>query len=589
MSFLYYSIFKYPVVNIIVSIFVNLFLLLLIFILSISIISYFYNFGYSKFYKAKKDSTGSRILVVILHGYTHSPRNLKSLANYVSELLPNADIFVPHYSSWIFSNTDPFQLALSLKYKIAQRFEPKHHKKVILIGHSSGAVIIRKTYLYALGIKDDVRVPSVEKPEPWAKEVDRIVTTSGMNRGFNYSQKPSEMSRITYWFFRFGIFLGEITGSGKFIRNLLRGSPYIANLRVQWIRLAVDDRFELPPTIQIIGLRDDLVKLEDNYDLASDRNFRNITVPDAGHASIIKVNDRKHGSYLRSKFKDALQTPIEELDTQNPTSEDPSDVVVIVQHGIRETTALWRLKLKKVIEQKANQLSINTKVITPGYGYFPMGRFLVYRDRQKNVRMFMDDYTEALARNPKADIHFVGHSNGTYVLANALKNYKTFKVNRVVFAGSVVPRNFSWNEYANEGRVEKIRNDVATGDWVVGIFPRFLEIFGDNVGSAGHNGFIDNIAQENSYLGFFPGDHGAAIQEKYHPSIAHFILTGENIELELPGVRNNLVVLLSKLTIIVWLILFGAILGIGWLILGHLGLVWLVIYLAFLIVLLYFI
>ncbi|NEP69026.1 alpha/beta hydrolase [Moorena sp. SIO3A5] len=531
----------------------------------------------------------SCILVVILHGYLHKPRNLDDLAKTVRELFPEADIFRPDYSSWLFSNTDPIQLALTLKDDIANYFNNQKYEKVILIGHSAGAVIIRKTYLYALGIRDDVPIPSVEEPEPWTDKVERIITLAGMNRGFGLSKKPSQMNWARYWLHRFSLLFGEITGRGQFIRSFLRGSPFIANLRVQWIRLAVDERFGLPPTIQLIGMRDDVVQLEDNYDLASDRNFRNILVPNSGHASIIKLDARKYGTYRQSKFRDALQTPVEELETQNPPPEAPSDVVVIVQHGIRETTALWRLKLKVVIEQQANQLSINAKVITPGYGYFPMGRFLVYRDRQKNVRMFMDDYTEALAKNPRANIHFVGHSNGSYVLANALKNYATFKVNRVVFAGSVVRRDFPWDEYHERKRIEKIRNDVATGDWVVGIFPRLLEILGDNVGSAGHNAFIDNIAQQNSYLGYFSGDHGAAIQEQYHPSIAHFILTGNNIELKLPENQNAFVVLLSKLSIIVWLIIIGVIAGIGWLILGHLGLIWLFAYFVFLIVLLYFI
>lgn len=218
-----------------------------------------------------------------------------------------------------------------------------------------------------------------------------------------------------------------------------------------------------------------------------------------------------------------------------------------------------------------------------------MARFLLYRARQRNVRLFMDDYTEALARNPKAEIHFFGHSNGTYLLAHALKNYATFNVNRVVLAGSVVRRDFPWDEYYERGRIEKIRNDVATGDWVVGIFPRFLEILKDDVGSAGHNGFIDNIAQQNSYPGYFEGDHGAAIKDMYHSSIAHFILTGNNIELKLAEKQNGFVVLLSKLSILVWLIIISMITWIGWLIFGHLGWIWLVIYLVFLIVLLYFI
>jgi pimeloyl-ACP methyl ester carboxylesterase len=538
----------------------------------------------------EESKNASTFLLVMVHGYTHNSRNLNSLAQEVRKSLSDeADIFRPDYPSGLLSNTDPINLALSLKEQIAEHFNSKQYEHVILIGHSVGAVIIRKAYLYALGIKDDVAVPEVEKREPWATKVDRIITLAGMNRGFGYSQKPSKMNWLSYWINRIGIFFGEKTGSGKFIRSFERGSPFIANLRVQWIRLAVDERFELPPTIQLIGTRDDVVQLEDNYDLASDKNFRNINVPDTGHASIIKLDDPQFGAVRKSKFKDALTKSVEELELQNPLPEDPSDVVVIVQHGIRETTTLWRGNLKEVIEKEAKNLGINAKVITPGYGYFPMGRFLVYRDRQKNVEMFMDDYTEALSKNPKAAVHFVGHSNGTYILANALKNYATFTVNRVVFAGSVVRRDFDWGKYHALHRVEKIRNDVATGDWVVGIFPRFLEIFRDDVGSAGHNDFIQDSGKRNNYNGFFPGDHGAAIQEKYHPSISHFILTGENIPLELAGMQNCFVVLLSKLSILVWLMIFGAIGVFGWWIWGNLGGIWLVVYIAILVILLYFI
>ena len=532
----------------------------------------------------------SRTLVVILHGYQHTPRNLDSLAKEVHNLLPEADIFRPYYSSWLFSETDPIQLAYTLKDDIADYFNKKNYEKVILIGHSSGSVIIRKAYLFALGIQDDVPIPSFENPQLWTTKVERIITLAGMNRGFDYSKKSRLMNWAMYWISRSGLLLGEITGRGQFIRSFQRGFPFIANLRVQWIRLAVDERFNLPPTIQLIGVWDDIVQLEDNYDLASDRRFRNLSVPHAGHASIIKLDDLKYGAYRKSKFQYAIATPIGELNTQESLQkEPPSDLVVILQHGIRETTTLWRLKLKAVIEQKAKELDINAKVITPGYGYFPMARFLLYRARQRNVRLFMDDYTEALARNPKAEIHFFGHSNGTYLLAHALKNYATFNVNRVVLAGSVVRRDFPWDEYHERGRIEKIRNDVATGDWVVGIFPRLLEILKDDVGSAGHNGFIDNIAQQNSYPGYFSGDHGAAIKNIYHPSIAHFILTGNNIELKLAEEQNGFVVMLSKLSIVVWLIIISIITWIGWLILGHLGGIWLVIYLVFLIVLLYFI
>ena len=169
---------------------------------------------------------------MILHGYIHKPRNLDSVAQYVRQLLPEADILRPYYSSWLFSNTDPIQLALTLEDEIANYFNQKEYEKVILIGHSAGAVIIRKAYLYALGIKDDVPIPSVEEPEPWTTKVDRTITLAGMNRGFDYSEKPRQMNRLKYWVYRAGILLGEITGRGQFIRSFLRGSPYLIPVSV---------------------------------------------------------------------------------------------------------------------------------------------------------------------------------------------------------------------------------------------------------------------------------------------------------------------------------------------------------------------
>lgn len=75
-----------------------------------------------------EEGKNSRTLVVIL-GYQHTPRNLDSLAKEVRKLLPEADIFRPYYSSWLFSETDPIQLAYTLKDDIADYFNKKTMKK----------------------------------------------------------------------------------------------------------------------------------------------------------------------------------------------------------------------------------------------------------------------------------------------------------------------------------------------------------------------------------------------------------------------------------------------------------------------------
>ena len=88
----------------------------------------------------------------------------------------------------------------------------------------------------------------------------------------------------------------------------------------------------------------------------------------------------------------------------------------------------------------------------------------------------MDSYTEELAHYPSATtFDFIGHSNGTYILASALQRYRTLKVNDVYFAGSVVPQKYKWTDLVAAKRVGRVVNVVATNDWVVAIFPRLFE------------------------------------------------------------------------------------------------------------------
>ncbi len=68
----------------------------------------------------------------------------------------------------------------------------------------------------------------------------------------------------------------------------------------------------------------------------------------------------------------------------------------------------------------------------------------MFRTRRSKVEWLMDQYTENLALYPNADFSFVGHSNGTYLLAKALLEYPACKFKNVVFAGSVVNKNYDW-------------------------------------------------------------------------------------------------------------------------------------------------
>jgi hypothetical protein len=108
--------------------------------------------------------------------------------------------------------------------------------------------------------------------------------------------------------------------------------------------------------------------------------------------------------------------------------------VVFILHGIRASEIdRWLSEVAKEIETQDR----DALPVRPGYGYFTAWRFVLPSVRRKNLRWFQDQYTELLAQNPDAEFHFIGHSNGTYMLGQSLLEIPTMQFKRVVLGGSL--------------------------------------------------------------------------------------------------------------------------------------------------------
>ena len=214
--------------------------------------------------------------------------------------------------------------------------------------------------------------------------------------------------------------------------------------------------------IQLLGDIDNLVSEDDNKDLQAiaRRPFAWVTVRGTGHGNIVDFEDKTRagnlvlGEYRRRKFELVTTKSFDEIEFQNEVQpfQPDTDVthLVFVVHGIRdlgEWAAAFEQELRAQFRAD-RQASSPDKLAVESirYGYFGMGPFLLRPIREKYVKWFMDEYTEALARYPEArEVHFVGHSNGTYLMAAALKRYDSLDVKRVVFGGSVVRRDYDWS------------------------------------------------------------------------------------------------------------------------------------------------
>src|SRR5258708_6207274 len=102
-----------------------------------------------------------RTLVLILHGWMHSPANLRDVCIATREALtdaPGIDLFVPTlpYAQWnsFASSTEITARLLSDLDLLCA--DLNRYARIFLVGHSIGAVIARRLFLIAAGINDVV-------------------------------------------------------------------------------------------------------------------------------------------------------------------------------------------------------------------------------------------------------------------------------------------------------------------------------------------------------------------------------------------------------------------------------------------------
>ena len=132
--------------------------------------------------------------------------------------------------------------------------------------------------------------------------------------------------------------------------------------------------------------------------------------------------------------------------------------------------------------------------------------------------------------DPNATMHYVGHSNGTYLAARALRDYAAARFGRIYFAGSVLRTDYDWPAMVDAGRVERFHNARGATDWVVALLPKSLDYCSD-LGGAGFDGFgpptpaSDTTAITQS-KGYAWGGHSGAITEPHWGGIANYIVTG---------------------------------------------------------------
>jgi pimeloyl-ACP methyl ester carboxylesterase len=424
--------------------------------------------------------------------------------------------------------------ALDLQARINQKWIAENaYRDIVMAGHSMGGLLVRYAYLSASGA-----IPGAPAPASWVSRVSRIVLVATPNSG---STKYQGLNSI-------GQMLAGAFGLHFAASDLYRGSDFIANLRINWIRFFAS--LSAPPAVIHLRGRDDKTVLpEDSTDVLAFPNAAPVDVPDAGHDDVLTIKNEECYALLRSGFLEPIK--------ETAAAPLPQERVVFVLHGIRASNVdNWVESVRNEIKRQ----DPSAIVIEPGYSYFSAARFALPGQRRKNIPWFLETYAQVLAQHRNAEFDFIGHSNGTYILGHCLARVPGMQFKNVVLAGSVLPVDYPWGQRISDGQVTRIRNDRAGHDWPVGILCSALRgLFMRDVGTGGFDGFPGFQTAEAAY---FPGGHGAALQGGNLDSIVRYALGGEFVKppglLAAPGLFRTLsrsmpyLTFLAAFSILLW-------------------------------------
>lgn len=396
---------------------------------------------------------------------------------------------------------------------------------IVLIGHSIGGLIVRSAYITGRGAEAGRQ----RQVHDWSKSVSRIILLAAPNRGIARLQNP---------FVRAGDrILGLFPRIPFTYRQALRGSVFITNLRINWIRLFTTERSSdstdrsLPRVVQLIGARDKTVRRDDSLDVLAFENATAAEVPDADHDSLPDLDAARDPDARYSMIRTAILDP-DELGVRPVRGQDRGDGeaahVVFILHGIRASridnwlreVATEVARQYPPIEEEGRETPPRTEIIRPSYGFFSALSFTVPRVRRRNIERFQDAYTQAFARNRHATFDFIGHSNGTYMLGESLRDISAMRFRNVVLAGSVLPADYRWDEKLGH-QIERVRSERGRMDWPVGWLCSALSrgLWMRDVGTGGYSGFTRGRVDEEL---FHPGGHGSMFTDENIPRMVSF-------------------------------------------------------------------
>lgn len=158
---------------------------------------------------------------------------------------------------------------------------------------------------------------------------------------------------------------------------------------------------------------------------------------------------------------------------------------IILVHGINSNGS-WISKVRPILSKAGFEVSKR------GYR-FMRTRDLIFRNTSqlilrrgidRKVSKFFLHYKRKNKNNVNK-ISVIAHSNGSLIVAEALKYFPEIQLDQIILVGSIVPTDFDWDEFIERGQVNRVLSEGGDND----IWPIIAESFITGAGSSGVNPF----------------------------------------------------------------------------------------------------
>ncbi|HYP32818.1 MAG TPA: alpha/beta hydrolase [Burkholderiaceae bacterium] len=193
--------------------------------------------------------------------------------------------------------------------------------------------------------------------------------------------------------------------------------------------------------------------------------------------------------------------------------------IVVTLHGIR-TRGQWQ---KQITPYLARHGLIPYHL---DYGFFGLLSFLVPWARASRVQWLRDELRDLMDRTGAKRVSLIAHSFGTWLALEVLEAENgNIRFDRVVLTGSIVRRDFPWGATLMRKRwIQALRNERATGDWVVRAAELFSRLAGPVAARAGASGALGfNTACPGVHDRAVAGGHSEVLNIANYDKWARFI------------------------------------------------------------------